>query len=234
MHRIRDPFRPVKFSHQAPSWHPWQELLWSVYRYEFSVKVAQSCLTLCNPMDYTVHRILQTQNTGVGSLSLLQGIFPTWGSNPGLPHLTVNSNHYWSWLTEQTTGMWWFWPLNNCFYGTEGIIYGIKDMGIHSRSSFVVSNLEEGKLSHATNIKTPRSMQFSSQELQALTQCFSVDLTHKLLVLCLWSISGLGIGCNWRLMSQVGKLWSSIVPWVWFQRLQVADHCRCLILWHGN
>ena len=28
------------------------------------------------------------QNTGVGSLSLLQGIFPTQGSNPGLPHYT--------------------------------------------------------------------------------------------------------------------------------------------------
>ena len=26
------------------------------------------------------------QNTGVGSLSLLQGIFPTQGSNPRLPH----------------------------------------------------------------------------------------------------------------------------------------------------
>ena len=26
------------------------------------------------------------QNTGVGSLSLLQGIVPTQGSNPGLPH----------------------------------------------------------------------------------------------------------------------------------------------------
>ena len=26
------------------------------------------------------------QNTGVGSVSLLQGIFPTQGSNPGLPH----------------------------------------------------------------------------------------------------------------------------------------------------
>ena len=26
------------------------------------------------------------QNTGVGSLSLHQGIFPTQGSNPGLPH----------------------------------------------------------------------------------------------------------------------------------------------------
>ena len=38
------------------------------------VKVAQSCPTLCNPMDYT----------GVGSLSFLQGIFPTQGSNWGL------------------------------------------------------------------------------------------------------------------------------------------------------
>ena len=28
----------------------------------------------------------QDQHTGVGSLSLLQGIFPTQGSNPGLPH----------------------------------------------------------------------------------------------------------------------------------------------------
>ena len=26
------------------------------------------------------------QNTGVGSLALLQGIFPTQGSNPGFPH----------------------------------------------------------------------------------------------------------------------------------------------------
>ena len=26
------------------------------------------------------------QNIGVGNLSLLQGIFPTQGSNPGLPH----------------------------------------------------------------------------------------------------------------------------------------------------
>ena len=28
----------------------------------------------------------QGQNTAVGSLSLLQGVFPTQGSNPGLPH----------------------------------------------------------------------------------------------------------------------------------------------------
>ena len=50
------------------------------------VKVAQSCPTVCDPMDYTVHGILQAQNTRVGSLSPLQGIFPTQGSNPGLPH----------------------------------------------------------------------------------------------------------------------------------------------------
>ena len=31
------------------------------------------------------------QNTGVGSLSLLQGIFPTQGSNPDLPILKVDS-----------------------------------------------------------------------------------------------------------------------------------------------
>ena len=48
------------------------------------VKVTQFCPTLCKSMNYKVHGILQ--NTGVGSLSLLQGIFPTQGSNPGLPH----------------------------------------------------------------------------------------------------------------------------------------------------
>ena len=50
------------------------------------VKVTQSCLTLCNPMDYTDHGILQAINTGVGSLSILQGIFPTQGLKMGLQH----------------------------------------------------------------------------------------------------------------------------------------------------
>ena len=48
------------------------------------VKVTQSCLTLCNPVDCPWNSL--GQNTGVGSLSLLQGIFPTQGLNPGLPH----------------------------------------------------------------------------------------------------------------------------------------------------
>ena len=49
------------------------------------VKVVQSCLTLCEPMNCSPWNS-PGQNTGVGSLSLLQGIFPTQGSNPGLPH----------------------------------------------------------------------------------------------------------------------------------------------------
>ena len=45
----------------------------------------------CEPMDCGlqgsfVHGIIQHKKTGVGSLSLLQGIFPTQGLNPGLPH----------------------------------------------------------------------------------------------------------------------------------------------------
>ena len=92
------------------------------------MKVAQSCPTLCDPMDCIVHRIMQARilewvantgmgshwgssqpgikprsptlqadslraepqrkpkNTGVGSLSLLQWIFPTQESNWGLLH----------------------------------------------------------------------------------------------------------------------------------------------------
>ena len=90
-------------------------------------EVAQSCLTLCNPMDYSLYDLLcdlpilctnhyhmvvfsryvvsnscnpmdwsllgssvhedsPGKNTGVGCHFLLQGIFPTEGSNPGLLH----------------------------------------------------------------------------------------------------------------------------------------------------
>ena len=47
------------------------------------VKVAQSRPTHCDPNDYTAWNS-PGQNTEVGSLSLLQGIFPTQGLNPGL------------------------------------------------------------------------------------------------------------------------------------------------------
>ena len=52
-------------------------------------KSLQSCPTLCDPMDCSppgssVHGILL--QAGVGYHALLQEIFPTQGSNPGLPH----------------------------------------------------------------------------------------------------------------------------------------------------
>ena len=53
--------------------------------------VAQLCLNYCNPMDSclpnsSVHGDSPGKNTGMGLSFLLQGIFPTQGSNPGLPH----------------------------------------------------------------------------------------------------------------------------------------------------
>ena len=49
--------------------------------------VTQLCPTLCD-RPHVLYSPWNSpgQNTGVGSLSLLQGIFPTQGSNPGLPH----------------------------------------------------------------------------------------------------------------------------------------------------
>ena len=49
------------------------------------MKVAQSCLTLCDPHGLYSPWNSPGQNTGASSRSLLQGIFPTQGSNPGLP-----------------------------------------------------------------------------------------------------------------------------------------------------
>ena len=74
-------------------WHVWFCYTESVY---VCVKVSQSCPTLCEPLDCSlpgssVHGIPQARkNTRVASCSLLQGIFLTQGSNPGLPH--------WRWI----------------------------------------------------------------------------------------------------------------------------------------
>ena len=50
------------------------------------VKVAQLCPTVCDPHGLYSPWNSPGQNTGVGSLSFLQGIFPTQGLNPGLPY----------------------------------------------------------------------------------------------------------------------------------------------------
>ena len=59
---------------------------WEACRLLLKVKVAQLCSTLCDPLWLYCPWNSSGQNTGEGSLSLLQGIFPTQGSNPGLPH----------------------------------------------------------------------------------------------------------------------------------------------------
>ena len=58
---------------------------------ESESEVAQSCPTLCDPMEcslpgFSVHGMFPGKSTGVGCHFLLQGIFLTQGSNPGLLH----------------------------------------------------------------------------------------------------------------------------------------------------
>ena len=50
------------------------------------MKVTQLCLTLCDSMDYTVCGILQRRILEWIAFPFSRGIFPTQGSNPGLPH----------------------------------------------------------------------------------------------------------------------------------------------------
>ena len=57
-----------------------------MYVYIMLCLVTQSCLTLCDPMDcsppgFSVHGDSPGKNTGVRCHALLQGIFPTQGSN---------------------------------------------------------------------------------------------------------------------------------------------------------
>ena len=61
-----------------------------VYIYAVLRVVAQSCPTLCDPMDCSRQAPLSMgilKNTGVGCHALLQGIFQIQGLNPGLPTL---------------------------------------------------------------------------------------------------------------------------------------------------
>ena len=64
-------------------------ILTLTYQTKFQILVCESCSVVSNflwPHGPYSPWNSPDQNTGVGSLSLLQGIFPTQGSNPGLPH----------------------------------------------------------------------------------------------------------------------------------------------------
>ena len=83
--------------------------------YNLKVKVDQSCPTLCDPMDYTVHGILQARILEwVASCSLLQGIFPFQGANPDLPHcrrilyqLSQKGRILIFWILRETSERFW-------------------------------------------------------------------------------------------------------------------------------
>ena len=64
---------------------------WSPAKKKVEVLVAQLCLTLCNPMDYSppgssVQGILQVKILKWVAISFSRGIFPTQGWNLGLLH----------------------------------------------------------------------------------------------------------------------------------------------------
>ena len=62
------------------------EQLSTCSKHLMKVKVTQSFSTLCDPHGLYSPWNSPGKNTGVGSRSLLQDIFLTQGSNPGLPH----------------------------------------------------------------------------------------------------------------------------------------------------
>ena len=62
--------------------------------FSVKVKVAQSCLTLYDPMDCTVCGILQAGILDLAAIPFSRGIFPTQGSNPGLLHWGRRFNLY--------------------------------------------------------------------------------------------------------------------------------------------
>ena len=59
-------------------------------RAEVKVKVAQSCPTLCDPTDYTVHGILQARILEWGAFPFSRGL-PNPGLEPSSPALQVDS-----------------------------------------------------------------------------------------------------------------------------------------------
>ena len=66
-------------------------IFFPIWNSENESEVAQSCLTLCNPVDSSplgscIHGILQARILEWVAISLSRGIFLTQGSHPDLPH----------------------------------------------------------------------------------------------------------------------------------------------------
>ena len=76
--------------------------LYSPFMACLNMKVTQLCLTLCDPMNYRVHWILQARILEWVAFSHSKGIFQTQGLNPGIAHCRQIT----SWATREAQEYW--------------------------------------------------------------------------------------------------------------------------------
>ena len=99
------------------------------------MKWLQSCLTVCNPMDWSLSaRLLSSwdspgKNAGMGFNVLLQGILPTQGQNPCLRHHFTMAEGFFT-----TIATWEAPTKKNCIVVKHTVIYLDKDSSVHSLS----------------------------------------------------------------------------------------------------
>ena len=103
---------------------------------ESESEVSQSSPTLCDPMDYTVHGILQPRILEWVAFLFSRGSFPTQGWNPGLPHcrqILYQLTHKGrkslksKWNISKTLGMWPP-PSDSGLVAIKGVLDGIWDI----------------------------------------------------------------------------------------------------------
>ena len=70
----------------------------------------------CSLPDFSVHRDSPGKNTGVGCHALLQGIFPTQGSNPGL---CIAGKFFTVWGTREALVKWETLQTEPCSQGSR-------------------------------------------------------------------------------------------------------------------
>ena len=92
------PFHFRAFAVSTPGWTNCSSQAKSSLLFVFISEVAQSCLTLCDPMDCSLsgsplHGIFQARGLERDCHFLLQGIFPTQESNAGLLHCRQTLYH---------------------------------------------------------------------------------------------------------------------------------------------
>ena len=202
LHLLR---KPSKSWHRSPTglWnllhlsHTSSFLWFTCLLYICLCLVAQLCLTLCDPMDYSppgssVQGMnFPGKNTGVGHHGLLQGIFPTQGSNPRILHP----------LHGQVGSL----PL--CHLGSPLYIWGLLKAHFTATSGSITSS----PLPKCSNSHTTESELGSSDDaltipiLSVLTQQIPPragskhgHLLSRFPVHNEWSLMGLALHQHWR------------------------------------